>query len=97
MGSFSTQQFIDIAGIKDGIVILKTGGYRLVLQVSAVNFDLKSEQEQNSLIFQYQSFLNSLHFPIEILIRSKRLDLTPYLDSIKKLGENQSNELIKMQ
>lgn len=93
----STQQSIPIAGIKDGIIILKNGAYRMILEVSAVNFSLKSEQEQNSLIFQYQSFLNSLHFPIEIVIRSKRLDLNPYLAKIKKLSGQSLNELIAMQ
>lgn len=95
--AFSTQQSIPIAGVKDGIMILKDGSYRMILQVSAVNFALKSEQEQNSLIFQYQSFLNSLHFPVEIVIRSRRLDLNPYLEKIKKASETSINELIKVQ
>lgn len=93
----STQQNIKIAGIKDGIVFLEDGGYRIILQCSTINFALKSEQEQNSLIFQYQSFLNSLHFPIQIVMQSKKLDLTPYLNKIKGLEEKQTNELLKMQ
>lgn len=96
MPGIPTQQLIEIAGIKDGIVILKNGGYRMILQVTAVNFDLKSEQEQNSLVFQYQSFLNSLHFPIQIVVRSKRLDLEPYLKKIKSIAANQSNDLINL-
>ena len=92
---FSTQQQIEIAGIKDGIVIMKDGTYRVILGVTATNFALKSEMEQNSLIMQYQSFLNSLHFPIEIAIRSKRLDLAPYLTKMKALGDKQSSELIR--
>ena len=93
----STQENVSVAGIKDGVVILKNGQYRIILSVSAVNFDLKSEQEQNSIIFNYQSFLNSLHFPIEIVISSKKLDLTPYLNKIKKLSGDQKNELLKIQ
>ncbi|PIS07425.1 hypothetical protein COT78_03745 [Candidatus Berkelbacteria bacterium CG10_big_fil_rev_8_21_14_0_10_43_13] len=93
----STQQAIDIAGIKDGVIVMKDGSYRLLLQVAATNFALKSEQEQNSIVFQYQSFLNSLHFPIEIVISSRRLDLTPYIAKIEKLSEKQTTELIKMQ
>lgn len=93
----STQQSIDIAGIKDGIAILRNGGYRIILSVSTVNFALKSEQEQNSLVFQYQSFLNSLHFPIQIVMRSKRLDLTPYLQKVSGLAQKQQNELLKIQ
>ena len=94
---FSTQQAIDIAGVKDGIMIMKDGSYRLVLQVAAINFSLKSEQEQNSLIFQYQSFLNSLHFPVQIVIRSRRLDLAPYLKKLEDKTKTQTNELIRMQ
>jgi len=93
----STQSNIKIAGIKDGVVFLEDGGYRVILSCSTVNFALKSEQEQNSLVFQYQSFLNSLHFPIQIVMQSKKLDLTPYLQKINTLKDKQTNELIKMQ
>jgi hypothetical protein len=97
MENASTQQFIDIAGIHDGIVVLKTGGYRMIFSVSALNFSLKSEEEQNSLIFQYQSFLNSLHFPIQIVMRSKKLDLNPYIKKINEQKDKQTSELIKIQ
>lgn len=93
----STQQFIDIAGIQDGVVVLNNGSYRMVFSVSAVNFSLKSEQEQNSLIFQYQSFLNSLHFPVQIVMRSRRLDLSTYVKKIVDIRDKQTNDLIKMQ
>ena len=93
----STQQSIDIAGIQEGIVLLKSGAYRLILSASAINFSLKSEEEQNSLIFQYQSFLNSLHFPIQIVMRSQKLDLNPYLKKINELKEQQTNELLRFQ
>jgi len=97
MATASTQQNIKIAGIKDGIVFLEDGGYRFILSCSTINFALKSEQEQNSLIFQYQSFLNSLHFPIQIVMQSKKLDLTPYLKKVNDLKDKQTNDLIKMQ
>ena len=97
MQTSSTQQFIDIAGIQEGVVILKNGGYRIIFSVSAVNFSLKSEEEQNSLIFSYQSFLNSLHFPLQIIMRSKRLDLNPYIKKINAAKDKQTSELIKMQ
>lgn len=93
----STQLNIPIAGLKDGIVILRDGSYRIILEVTAINFDLKSEQEQNSIVFKYQSFLNSLHFPVQIVIQSKKLDLTPYLKKIKSLSDKQTNELLKIQ
>lgn len=93
----STQQAINIAGIKDGIIVMKDGSYRLVLQVAATNFALKSEQEQNSIIFQYQSFLNSLHFPIEIVVSSRRLDLSSYITKIEKTMETQTSDLMRLQ
>ena len=97
MQPISTQQYIDIAGIQEGIVILKNGSYRMIFSVSAVNFSLKSEEEQNGLIFSYQSFLNSLHFPVQIVMRSKRLDLNPYIKKINAAKDKQTSELIKMQ
>jgi len=93
----STQKSIDIAGIKDGIVIMKNGEYRIIISVSSINFSLKSEEEKNAIIFQFQSFLNSLHFPIEIVIRSKRVELGPYLEKIKALANKQTNEQLKNQ
>lgn len=95
--STSTQKGIEIAGIKDGVVILQNGGYRMILSVSTINFALKSEEEQNSLIFQYQSFLNSLHFPIQIVMQSRQLDLTPYLAKIESIKNKLTNELLKLQ
>ncbi|MEI8143327.1 MAG: hypothetical protein WCG48_01765 [Candidatus Berkelbacteria bacterium] len=97
MNNPSTQQQIEIAGIKNGVVIMKDLSYRIVLEVASINFNLKSEMEQNSIVFQYQGFLNALHFPIEIVVRSKRLDLTPYLNHLKDIGEKQQNELIRSQ
>ena len=69
----------------------------MVLEVTAVNFGLKSEREQNSIIFQFQSFLNSLHFPLEIIVQSRRLDLTPYLSRLRQRANDQTNELLKAQ
>lgn len=97
MNNAPTQQFIDLAGIKDGIVITTGGGYRMIFNVGVTNFSLKSEEEQNSIIFQYQGFLNSLHFPIEIVMRSKRLDLNPYIKKLTVLKEKQNNELLRVQ
>jgi len=93
----STQQHLDIAEIRDELVILKTGDFRAVLLVSSVNFALKSEREQNALIFSYQGFLNSLEFPIQIIVRSKKLDLTPYINQLKKKLEAEENELMSIQ
>lgn len=93
----STQSYIDIAAIKDGVVILKDGTYRMIISVSAANFALKSEEEQNAVVFQFQNFLNSLKFPIEIVIQSRKVDLNLYLEKVLALSKKQENELIKQQ
>ena len=93
----STQDYIDIGEIREGIVINRDGGLRLILMASAINFDLKSEQEQNALIGQYQNFLNSLTFPIQILMHSRKLDLTGYLEKLRQKSLIEKNQLIKIQ
>ncbi|MEI6498930.1 MAG: hypothetical protein WCO23_03130, partial [bacterium] len=86
-----------IAAIKDGIVIMKDGSYKMIISVSASNFALKSEEEKNAVIFQFQNFLNSLKFPLEIVVQSRKIDLNLYLDKVLKLASSQSNELIRQQ
>lgn len=93
----ATQLHLKIAEIRDGTLILKNGGLREILRCSCLNFNLKSEEEQNSIIYSYQAFLNTLEFPIQIVIRSKKLDLDHYLDNLKKLGEKQTNTLLQRQ
>lgn len=93
----STQEHINIARIQDGVIITRDGGLRMVLLVSAVNFALKSEQEQNALIFQYQNFLNSLSFPIQIVIQSRQLDLSGYLAKLEERLTDETNELLQTQ
>ncbi|HPO05704.1 MAG TPA: hypothetical protein PLQ36_01200 [Candidatus Gracilibacteria bacterium] len=90
-----TQIFLPISEIRDSTVVLKTGGLRAILQVSAVNFNLKSEEEQNALIYAFQSFLNLLDFPIQILVRSKKLDVDYYIESFGNIAKNQDNQLLK--
>jgi hypothetical protein len=75
----STQQHLDIDDIRDDIVILKNGNAVVILQTTAVNFDLLSEREQDAMIFAYAALLNSLTYPIQVLVRSKRLDISNYL------------------
>ncbi|MDP9212050.1 MAG: hypothetical protein M3N59_02125 [bacterium] len=93
----STQAYLNISEIKDGVVVLKDGSLRAVLMTSAVNFALKSSEEQDAMIYAYQRFLNSLNFPIQILIHSRRLDLDYYLDKLKKRADDQQIELVKLQ
>lgn len=93
----SSQLYLKIAEIRDDTVVLKNGGIRGILKVSSINFNLKSEDEQNAIIYSYQGFLNSLEFPIQIVVRSKRLDIDNYIDQLNGLGEKQTNALLQRQ
>jgi hypothetical protein len=93
----ATQTYLPIAEIKDGTVVLKDGTLRCVLLVSSINFALKSEDEQNALISSYVGFLNSLDFPIQIVMQSRKLQIQPYLDNLMKIEKELPNELLKIQ
>ncbi|MFH0857722.1 MAG: hypothetical protein V1848_03165 [Candidatus Magasanikbacteria bacterium] len=93
----STQTYLPIAEIKEGIVVLKDGTMRVVLMVSSVNFSLKSEDEQGALISSYVGFLNSIDFPLQIVIQSRQMQIEPYLEKLKLLERNQANELLRVQ
>lgn len=95
--SMSTQRYLPIAEIKEDTVILKNGGLRAVLKVNSLNFNLKSEIEQQGIIAGYQAFLNTLIFPIQILVRSTRLNIDPYLKSLRDKVQGQTNPLVKEQ
>lgn len=91
----STQAHLPIDEIREGTVLLKNGGLRGVIFVRGVNFDLKSEEEQNAIISSYHGFLNSLNFPIQILIKSKKIDLTSYIDTVETKADQNQNVLLK--
>lgn len=92
-----TQQYLDVAEVKEDVIVLKSGSLRSVLAVSAINFDLKSSDEQEAIIGQYQNFLNSVDFPVQILISSRRLNMQNYLDFLTTKEKGQGNELLRMQ
>lgn len=93
----STQSHIPFSEIRDGVLLLKNGGVRIVLKTSSINFRLKSEEEQNAIILAYQGFLNSLDFPIQILIRSRKLDIDEYLRNLSERSKTQENPIIQKQ
>mgnify|MGYP001610877877 CR=1 FL=1 len=93
----AVQEFIPIEEIRDGVIILKSGQLRSVLLASSVNFDLKSADEQEAIIMQYQNFLNSLDFPVQFFIQSRRLDIRPYIAILENRLREQTNDLIKIQ
>jgi len=97
MAQSSTQQFLEIEQIREGVMILKNKSLRGVIMVSSLNFALKSEEEQTAIIYQFQNFLNSLDFSLQIVAQSRRLNITGYLDKLKDLEKKQENELLKTQ
>lgn len=92
-----TQKYLDVAEVKEDTIILKNGSIRTVLAVSAINFDLKSTEEQEAIINQYQNFLNSVDFPIQILISSRKLNMEHYIDFLTTKEKSQKNELLRLQ
>jgi len=92
-----TQQFLEIDKIKEGVVVLRNKSLRGIIMVSSLNFALKSDDEQQAIIYQFQNFLNSLDFPLEISVQSRTLNITGYLDKLKELEKAQENELLKIQ
>jgi len=93
----TTQDFVPIKEVRDGIVVLKDGGMRAVLMSSSLNFALKSADEQNAIIMQFQNFLNSLDFSVQFFIQSKRLDIRPYLALLEGRYKEQPNDLMRIQ
>lgn len=91
----STQNFVEIEEIKDDIIVLRDSFAATVLEVGAVNFWLLSQDEQSSMIYAYGNLLNSLSFPVQILILSKRMDVSSYLDYLTTKIGHQTNEIIK--
>lgn len=95
--SAPSQEFIPIKQIREGIMVMSDQSLKGVLLVSSINFALKSEEEQGAIIFNFQNFLNSLDFSCQILVNSRKVNITGYIDKIKALEANQKNELLKIQ
>ncbi len=92
-----SQPLVHLAEIRDGIAILVDGTMRAIMMISSVNFALKSEDEQNAIVYAYQDFINSLDFPIQLTVSSRKMDITPYLEDVRGLMEKQTNELLRLQ
>lgn len=97
MADSSTQDFLEIKDIREGVLLLKNNAIRGVMMISSINFALKSEEEQTAIIYAFQTFLNSLDFSCQIVVQSRNINITPYLDDLKDLEEKQTNELLKAQ
>lgn len=97
VASTATQEFVPIKEVRGGVVVLKTGGLRQLLIASSVNFALKSADEQNAIIQQFQQFLNSIDFSVQFFIESRQLDIRPYLALLEERYKEQLDELMKIQ
>jgi type IV secretory pathway VirB4 component len=93
----ATQDFVPIKEIRDGVVILKDGSMRSILLASSLNFALKSADEQQAILMQFQDFLNSLDFSVQIFIESRRLDIRPYMAFLEQRYREQTTDLMKLQ
>lgn len=92
----STQNTLQIAEIRDGIVIMQDGSFRAVVACQSINFDLMSPDEREAVEFSYQGFLNSLYFPIQIFIRSQKVDMRPYIEKLDKIRSEHDNMLLAL-
>ncbi|MFC1798018.1 hypothetical protein ACFLY2_02560 [Patescibacteria group bacterium] len=93
----STQRYLPFSQIRENIIVMKDDSARLVMKCSTVNFLLKNSDEQDSIIISFQRFLNSLDFPIQILVRSKKLDIDAYLNNLNDKALKQKNPLLQNQ
>lgn len=93
----ATQQFVPIERVRDGIIVLKNGELRSVLITSSLNLSLKSEDEQQAILLQFQNLLNSLDFPIQLFVQSRRLNIKPYLDLLQARSTEVKEDLLKIQ
>jgi len=93
----ASQEFVPIKEIRSGVAVLHDGSLRAVLLTSSINFSLKSQEEQQSILYQFQDFLNSLDFQTQIVIQSRELDIRPYIELLEKQYKEQVNELLKIQ
>ena len=97
VASKATQEFVPINEVLDGVLVLKDNALRAVLLASSLNFSLKSDAERNAIIMQFQDFLNSLDFAVQISIQSRRLDIRPYIALLEGQYKEQVNDLMKIQ
>jgi hypothetical protein len=93
----STQRYLQFSEVHDDTLVLKNGGLRAVLDIQSVNFNLKSEAEQGALISSYQGFLNALNFPVQIQVRSRKLDIDAYIADLKNRQGKIENDLLREQ
>ena len=97
MANNPSQEFVPIQEVRDGIMVLKDGSMRAIVLATSINFALKSAEEQESVLYQFQNFLNSLDFSMQIYIQSRKLDIRPYISLLEERLRAQNNDLMRMQ
>ncbi|OGN09932.1 MAG: hypothetical protein A3J46_03460 [Candidatus Yanofskybacteria bacterium RIFCSPHIGHO2_02_FULL_41_11] len=97
MANQTTSQLIPIENIRESIVILKNGSLRMILEISSINFELRSADEQVAILQGFQRFLNSIDFPLQIIISSRELDISGYIKTVEQIVESTDNELLRIQ
>ncbi len=95
--SKASQDFVPVSEVRDGIVVMKDGGLRAILMASSLNFALKSDDEQTGFLIQFQNFLNSLDFTVEMFVQSRMLDIRPYIATLEEAHKMQLDELMRVQ
>ena len=93
----STQKFVTLKDIRDGIAIMEDGSLRIIIMVSTINMGLKSEDERASILMQFQSFLNTIDFSVQIFMQSRELNIKPYIQMLESQYKQKNNELLKIQ
>ena len=93
----TTTNVVQVADIRDSVVVLKNGTLRMIIEVSAINFELRSEEEQTAIVQNFQRFINSVDFPVQISIISRKYDINEYLTATQALTEPLTNDLLKLQ
>ncbi len=93
----STQKYVDVAEVHDGIVVLRNGSLRAIVMMTSINFELKSTEEQDAIILQYQDFLNSLDFPLQTVISSRKLNIGPYIEMLNDRERRTESEALRIQ
>jgi hypothetical protein len=97
MAAPSTKPLVAISDIRDDVVVLNNGSLRMVLEISAINFELRSEDEQAAILQGFQSFLNSVDFPVQIVVDSRKFEIDAYLRSLEQRTQSIANELLRVQ
>lgn len=93
----ATQDFVPVSEVRDGVIVMKDGSLRAILLASSINFALKSEDEQTAFIVQFQNFLNSLDFSVQIFVQSRMLDIRPYIATLEAAYKEQLDDLMRIQ